>query len=146
MGKKRVVVKEGGEQILKSEGQVKISKKKAKKQVTRGFAYIYASYNNTIITITDTRGNVLTSSSAGSIGFKGTKKSTPYAATLAARTAAEKSKSFGLIEIGVKVNGIGPGREASIRGLAMAGLDISSIADVTPIPHNGVKPPKPRRV
>lgn len=146
MGKKRVVSKQSETQASSQEKQFKVSKRKIKKQVNIGIAHIYSSYNNTIITITDIKGNVIAFSSAGNIGFKGTRKSTPYAATLAAKTVAEKTKPFGLIEIGVRVNGIGPGREAAIRGLATAGLDITSIIDVTPIPHNGVKAPKPRRV
>ena len=146
MGKKRVVSKQVEGQTSPIEGKFKIPKKKIKKQVIKGIAYIYSSYNNTIITLTDTKGNVMAFSSAGNVGFKGTRKSTPFAATLAARTAAEKAKPFGLIEVEVKVNGIGPGREGAIRGLSATGLSITSIFDVTPIPHNGVKPPKPRRV
>lgn len=120
--------------------------KKEKKIVHSGAAYIQATFNNTIITITDANGNVIAWSSAGSQGFKGSRKSTPYAAQIAASTAARKAKDFGMKQINVYVKGPGSGRESAIRALQAAGLEISLIKDVTPVPHNGSKPPKRRRV
>ncbi|MDP3792992.1 MAG: 30S ribosomal protein S11 [bacterium] len=123
-----------------------VSKKSIKKQVINGIAYISVSYNNTMVTITDLKGEVLAWSSSGSLGFKGTKKSTPYAANMVARDCVEKSKKYGLNSLKIVVKGIGPGREASMRGLAGTGLNILSIMDATPIAHNGVRAKKPRRV
>lgn len=120
--------------------------KKEKKIIHNGAAYIQATFNNTIITITDANGNVIAWSSAGSQGFKGSRKSTPYAAQIAASTAARKAKDFGMRQINVYVKGPGSGRESAIRALQAAGLEISLIKDVTPVPHNGTKPPKRRRV
>lgn len=120
--------------------------KKEKKIVPAGAVYIQATFNNTIITITDQKGNVITWSSAGSQGFKGSRKSTPYAAQIAASVAAKKARDFGMRQIDVFVKGPGAGRESAIRALQAAGLEISLIKDVTPIPHNGCKPPKRRRV
>jgi len=123
-----------------------VKKKKAAKQVPRGNAYVLASYNNTIITLSDPAGNVLSWSSAGSKGFKGPKKATPYAASIVAKDAVEKALACGLKEVAVYVRGIGGGREGAIRGLHANGLNVVSINDTTPIPHNGCRPPKPRRV
>ncbi|GBD95267.1 MAG TPA: 30S ribosomal protein S11 [Nitrospirae bacterium] len=120
--------------------------KKEKKVVHSGEAYIQATFNNTIITITDQNGNVVTWSSAGSQGFKGSRKSTPYAAQIAADAAAKKAKGFGMRQINVYVKGPGAGRESAIRALQAAGLEINHIKDVTPVPHNGTKPRKRRRV
>ena len=120
--------------------------KKEKKVVHSGSAYIQATFNNTIITITDQNGNVITWSSAGAQGFKGSRKSTPYAAQIAADTAARKAMGFGMRQIDVYVKGPGSGRESAIRALQAAGLEINLIKDVTPVPHNGTKPPKRRRV
>lgn len=120
--------------------------KKEKKVVHTGAAYIQATFNNTIITITDANGNVVAWSSAGSQGFKGSRKGTPYAAQIAANTAAKKAKDFGMRQVDVYVKGPGAGRESAIRALQAAGLEISLIKDVTPVPHNGTKPPKRRRV
>ncbi len=120
--------------------------KKEKKVVHTGAAYIQATFNNTIITITDSNGNVVAWSSAGSQGFKGSRKGTPYAAQIAANAAARKAKDFGMKQVDVYVKGPGAGRESSIRALQAAGLEISLIKDVTPVPHNGTKPPKRRRV
>lgn len=122
------------------------AKKKKKVLVKKGRAYINATYNNTIITLTDANGNVIAYSSAGICGFKGPKKSTPYAAETIARDAVGKSKAYGLEEVDVFVKGVGSGREGSVRSLHAAGLNIISIKDVTPIPHNGCRAPKPRRV
>jgi len=120
--------------------------KKEKKIVHVGSAHIQATFNNTIITITDQTGNVIAWSSAGSQGFKGSRKGTPYAAQIAANIAAKKAKDFGMRQVEVYVKGPGAGRESAIRALQGAGLEISLIKDVTPVPHNGTKPPKRRRV
>ncbi len=121
-------------------------KKKAKKQITRGNAYIKATYNNTILTFTDQNGNPLATSSAGQCGFKGPKKATPYAAGVIAKHAADKVKDMGLKDINVFIKGIGSGRDGALRALNAAGFNITSIKDMTPIPHNGCRPKKPRRV
>lgn len=121
-------------------------KKKEIKQVPSGRVYIQATYNNTMITITDPQGNVLAWSSAGAMGFKGPKKSTPYAASVIVRNVVEKVQPHGLKEVKVFVKGIGSGRDASVRALYANGLNVASIKDVTPIPHNGCRPPKVRRV
>jgi small subunit ribosomal protein S11 len=124
-----------------------VKKKKEKKHVgSVGIAYIKATFNNTIISITDTTGNVVVWGSAGHVGFKGTKKGTPFAAQLAAETVAKKALEAGMKEVSVMVKGPGAGRETAIRALQGAGLEISSIKDVTPIPHNGCRPRKKRRV
>lgn len=120
--------------------------KKEKKVVHSGAAYIQATFNNTIITITDRSGNVIAWSSAGSQGFKGSRKGTPYAAQIASTTAAKKAMGLGLREVDVYVNGPGAGRESAIRALQIAGLGIKLIKDITPVPHNGTRPPKRRRV
>ncbi len=121
-------------------------KKKITRTVTHGVAHIQSTFNNTVVTITDKEGNALTWSSAGTIGFKGARKGTPFAAQLAAESAAKKAMDFGLKQIEVYVKGPGAGRESAIRSLQAAGLSISLIKDVTPIPHNGCRPPKRRRV
>lgn len=121
-------------------------KKKARRSVARGIAYIKATFNNTQITITDTAGEVLCWTSAGTVGFKGTRKSTPFAAQRAAETAAIAAKKFGISEIEVRVKGPGAGREPAITALQAAGLRIQSIEDTTPLPHNGCRPAKKRRV
>jgi len=120
--------------------------RKERKNVSYGRAYVHATFNNTIITITDQQGNTITWASAGSTGFKGSRKSTPYAAQLAAQQAAKNAQDHGLREVDVFVKGPGPGREAAIRSLQGAGFKVRSITDVTPIPHNGCRPPKKRRV
>ena len=121
-------------------------KRREKKLVERGVAHIRSSFNNTIVTNTDVQGNALSWASAGGLGFRGSKKSTPFAAQMAAETAANAAKEFGLKSVEVYVKGPGSGREAAIRSLQAAGLDVSMIKDVTPIPHNGCRPPKRRRV
>ena len=123
----------------------KISKKKRKVD-SEGIAFIKASFNNTIITLCDKFGNAITWASAGELGFRGSRKSTPFAATQAATKAAENAMSMGLVSVEVRVKGPGGGREAAIRALRAAGLNITAIMDVTPIPHNGCRPPKKRRV
>jgi small subunit ribosomal protein S11 len=121
-------------------------RRRERKNVPNGNAYIQSSFNNTLVTITDPDGNVLTWSSSGAAGFKGSRKSTPYAAGLAADSAARKAMEHGMCQVSVYVKGPGSGREAAIRSLQAAGLGISSIVDITPIPHNGCRPPKKRRV
>ncbi len=120
--------------------------KKEVKNIAHGIACIQATFNNTIVTITDTAGNVVAWASAGSVGFKGSRKSTPFAAQMAADNAAQKARGHGMKEVRVFVKGPGAGREAAIRSLQAAGLEIVTIRDVTPIPHNGCRPPKRRRV
>jgi small subunit ribosomal protein S11 len=120
--------------------------KKETKNVAHGIACIQATFNNTIVTITDAAGNVVAWASAGSVGFKGSRKSTPFAAQMAAESAAQKAMGHGMKEVKVYVKGPGAGREAAIRSLQAAGLEIVAIRDVTPIPHNGCRPPKRRRV
>jgi small subunit ribosomal protein S11 len=119
---------------------------KKKRQVARGQAHILATYNNTVVTLTDQTGNALVVCSAGQLGFKGPRKSTPYAAGIVVRTAVERVQDFGLREVDVLVKGVGTGREAAIRALYANGLNVLSIKDVTPVPHNGCRPPRPRRV
>lgn len=152
MGKKRVltigVSAQESEDVKQKVSSVKLSgaSKSLKKMVVKGQAHIQSTYNNTIVTLTDDKGRVLAWSSAGSIGFKGTKKSTPYAASLIVKNVVEKVKKLGLKEVNVFVKGIGSGRDSAIRSLAQQGLIINSIKDVTPVPHNGCRPPKPRRI
>jgi small subunit ribosomal protein S11 len=122
------------------------ARRRERKSVPRGRAYIQSTFNNTLITMTDPNGNVVTWSSAGSAGFKGSRKSTPYAAQMAAESAARRAMEHGMRQVDVFVRGPGSGREAAIRSLQAAGISILSIRDVTPIPHNGCRPPKRRRV
>jgi small subunit ribosomal protein S11 len=117
-------------------------KRRVKKVVVKGVAHIHSSFNNTIVTITDEQGNALSWASAGGLGFKGSKKSTPFAAQMASEAAAKAALDFGMKSVDVNVKGPGPGREAAVRALQVAGLEITSIVDVTPIPHNGCPPPK----
>ncbi len=121
-------------------------KRRERRIVREGIAHIKSTFNNTIVSITDRQGNVIAWASGGTVGFKGTKKGTPFAAQLAAEQAAKKAMDFGLREVDVLVKGPGAGRETAIRALQAAGLVINSIKDVTPIPHNGCRPPKQRRV
>ncbi len=127
-------------------GKKKSFKKKEKKNIPAGIVHVQASFNNTIITITDTVGNVLSWSSSGSLGFRGSRKGTPYAAQQASLTAANKAKESGVRSVNVNVSGPGAGRESAVRALSTAGLEVRSIRDRTPIPHNGCRPPKKRRV
>lgn len=144
MGKKRIAKKGGGgvDQDLKSRSLLKLPKRK----IEKGKIYIQASYNNTMMNVTDDAGNVLIWSSAGSIGFKGARKGTPYAASKVAELIIEKAKMIGAESIEIFVKGVGGGRESAIRSLVGSGLTIDAIRDITPIPHNGPKAPKPRRV
>jgi small subunit ribosomal protein S11 len=125
---------------------VKGARKKVKKHVTDGIAHVHASFNNTIITITDRQGNVLSAATSGGSGFRGSRKSTPFAAQVAADKAGVAAQEHGLKTVEVRVKGPGPGRESAVRALNGCGLKISNISDVTPIPHNGCRPPKKRRV
>ena len=139
--KENEIVKEKSEKIEK-----KIVKKKVKKNISTGIAYVNATFNNTIITIADDSGNVIAWSSAGAKGFKGSRKSTPYAAQIAADTAASKAQEHGLKTLVVKLKGPGAGRETALRALQARGFKILTIKDTTPMPHNGARPPKKRRV
>src|SRR5499426_1618420 len=135
----------------KAEGGKKPARKTFKKRgekrvVHHGYVHIHASFNNTTIVITDTEGNVISWSSAGGVGFKGSRKGTPFAATQAAMAAGNNAKTHGLRTVEVKVKGPGAGRESAVRALQTVGIDVKSIRDVTPIPHNGCRPPKRRRV
>ncbi|EGV31874.1 MULTISPECIES: 30S ribosomal protein S11 [Thiorhodococcus] len=125
---------------------IRNTKKKIKKQVADGVAHVHASFNNTIITITDRQGNALAWATSGGSGFRGSRKSTPFAAQVAADKAGQIAKEYGLRNLDVNVKGPGPGRESAVRALNNAGFKITSITDVTPIPHNGCRPPKKRRV
>ncbi|HHT01319.1 MAG TPA: 30S ribosomal protein S11 [Firmicutes bacterium] len=122
------------------------TKRKERKNVERGVAHIQSTFNNTIVTITDTNGNALSWASAGGIGFKGSRKGTPFAAQIAAEKAAKEAMEHGMRTVDVMVKGPGAGREAAIRSLQATGLEVNTIKDVTPIPHNGCRPPKRRRV
>jgi small subunit ribosomal protein S11 len=120
--------------------------KKVKRTLSHGQAHVHATFNNTIVTITDTQGNAVVAGSAGSAGFKGSRKSTPYAARVAAQDVITAATELGLQEVDVFVKGPGPGREAAIRAIQASGIRVRSISDVTPVPHNGCRPPKKRRV
>lgn len=124
----------------------KPGKKKVKKNIAQGVAHIQATFNNTLVTIADKDGNTIAWSSAGSKGFKGSRKGTPFAAQIAAQDAATKAREHGLKKVEIRVKGPGAGRESAIRALQAAGIDVTAIRDVTPIPHNGCRPPKKRRV
>ncbi|MBU5594651.1 30S ribosomal protein S11 [Amphibacillus sp. MSJ-3] len=121
-------------------------KRRVKKNIESGIAHIHSTFNNTIVTITDVQGNAISWSSAGALGFKGSRKSTPFAAQMASETAAKAAQEHGLKTLEVTVKGPGAGREAAIRSLQAAGLEVTAIVDVTPVPHNGCRPPKRRRV
>ena len=143
MGKKRIVkTSEGDTADTKVEAVSTVSKKK----VEAGTLYVQSTYNNTKVVLTDTKGNVLATSSSGSIGFKGAKKGTPFAAAKVGEIIGGKASTMGVKEVGVVVNGVGSGRESSIRGFISKGINLTFIKDVTPVPHGGVKPKKPRRV
>ncbi len=150
MGKKKVI-KPSSEKLLKESEHVeeaagKVRESVTKHRVERGRIYIAASFNNTLVTVTDEKGNVITWMSAGSLGFSGPKKATPFAASKVAEAIAEKVKKTGPVSIDVYLRGIGKGRDAAVRSLAAKGFDILSVRDVTPIPHNGPRPRKTRRV
>lgn len=124
----------------------KTKKKKARRNVSRGIVHILATFNNTIVSISDTNGDVLTWASAGTVGFKGSRKSTPFAAQRASEVAADKAMKYGLREVEVRIKGPGSGRESAVTALQAAGLAVKAIEDITPLPHNGCRPPKRRRV
>ncbi len=149
MGKKKVI-KQTEEELLKESGATRTPQvsalPKVSKQIVHGKVFIQATYNNTIISVTDEKGNVLAWASSGNLGFKGPKKATPYAASRVSETVVEKVKKIGIADVEVFVKGIGSGRESAVRSLAAHGLNILSIKDITPIPHNGPRPRKVRRV
>ena len=149
MGKKRIATKTE-EELLKErervEAKVKKEIKEAPQKIREGRVYISSSYNNTIITLTDSKGNVLHWTSAGSIGFKGAKKATPFAASKVAEAMGQVIKKLGIEKLAIFVKGIGSGRESAIRSFVARGLEVVSITDITPVPHNGCRPPKVRRV
>jgi len=149
MGKKRIIEK-SEEELLEEKNKLEEAKKKKGKEKKRGVKegriYISATYNNTMITLTDKAGKVLSWTTAGSLGFKGTKKATPYAASEVANVVAEKAEKMGLKEVDIFVKGVGSGRSSALRALAGKNMTINSIKDVTPIPHNGCRPRGPRRV
>lgn len=150
MGKKHII-KQATEELLKESDKVesKVQKEvkiQASRKIEDGQIYISSSYNNTIITLTDNKGDVLAWTSAGTIGFKGTKKSTPFAASKVAEAISATAERMGIKKLSIFVKGIGSGRESAIRSLIARGFEISSIKDITPIPHNGCRPPKVRRV
>jgi small subunit ribosomal protein S11 len=144
MGKKRIIKTSGGavDQGLKERSMSKIPKRK----ISSGILFIQSTYNNTLINLTDEKGNTVLWGSSGTVGFKGTKKSTPFAASKAAEILADKAKMMGITNVGVVVKGVGAGRESAIRTFASKGIEINFIRDITPVPHGGVKPRKPRRV
>ncbi len=145
-GTKEKKAEKAEEKPEKTTAKPKKKSRGKKRNVPEGNAYIQASYNNTVVTLTEPNGNVIAWSSAGSSGFKGARKATPYAAQISAENAAEKAAPYGLERVHVHVKGVGTGREQAIRGLVAAGINIISINDVTPIPHNGCRKKKPRRV
>lgn len=142
MGKKKIVNKAGDENIKKRG----ISKKISRKKLDSGILHVQSTFNNTKLSLTDEKGNMIASSSSGALGFRGAKKGTPFAASKSAEDLLEKAEKLGLKQIKVVVKGVGSGREASIRSFVSKGIQISSIVDTTPVPHNGPKPKKPRRV
>ena len=146
MDKKEIKKKETKSEKVEKIKEIKVVKKKIKKNITNGIAYVNATFNNTIVTIADNGGNVIAWASAGSKGFKGSRKSTPYAAQIAADDAATKAQEHGLKILTVKLKGPGAGRETALRALQSRGFKILTIKDITPMPHNGSRPPKKRRV
>lgn len=144
MGKKRIVKQKGGG--MSAELKQRALSRGAKKKVAAGVLTVRATYNNTTLSLADKAGNILTWSSSGALGFKGAKKGTPFAAAKIGELIAEKAGMMGMKEVDIVVRGVGAGRESAIRSFASKGISISSIRDMTPVPHNGPKPPKPRRV
>lgn len=145
MGKKRIIKQEGGTVETKQEQKIS-AVKIPKKKLTSAVLYIQSTFNNTLMNLTDTEGNTVSQMSSGSIGFKGAKKGTPFAASKLAELLADKAKIIGVNNVDVIIKGVGAGRESAIRSLAAKGIEINIIRDMTPIPHNGPKPKKPRRV
>ena len=146
MGKKRVIKSEGEAVQNAEDGQPKVLLGSKRNSVEKGRVYIQASYNNTLVSLTDEAGNLIAMASAGSMGFKGPRKATPYAANRVVESLSEKMKKVGLRDVSVFVKGIGSGRESAVRALVNHGLNVLTIRDITPVPHNGPKPRKPRRV
>jgi small subunit ribosomal protein S11 len=140
------MAKPAGSAAGDKKGKSKKFKKKERKHVPHGLVHVQASFNNTIVTISDTTGNTVSWKSSGSLGFRGSRKGTPFAAQQAAMNAANQARDHGMRSVDVKVSGPGSGRESAVRALSAAGLDVRSIKDVTPVPHNGCRPPKRRRV
>jgi len=140
------MAKAGGSAAADKKGKSKKFKKKERKHVPHGLVHVQASFNNTIVTISDPTGNTVSWKSSGSLGFRGSRKGTPFAAQQAAMNAANQARDHGMRSVDVRVSGPGSGRESAVRALAAAGLDVRSIKDVTPVPHNGCRPPKRRRV
>jgi small subunit ribosomal protein S11 len=140
------MAKAGGSAAAEKKGKSKKFKKKERKHIPHGLVHVQASFNNTIVTISDTNGNTVSWKSSGSLGFRGSRKGTPFAAQQAAMNAANMARDHGMRSVDVRVSGPGSGRESAVRALAAAGLDVRSIKDVTPVPHNGCRPPKRRRV
>jgi len=140
------MAKAGGSAAADKKGKSKKFKKKERKHIPHGLVHVQASFNNTIVTISDPNGNTVSWKSSGSLGFRGSRKGTPFAAQQAAMNAANMARDHGMRSVDVRVSGPGSGRESAVRALAAAGLDVRSIRDVTPVPHNGCRPPKKRRV
>jgi len=140
------MAKAGGSAAADKKGKSKKFKKKERKHIPHGLVHVQASFNNTIVTISDPNGNTVSWKSSGSLGFRGSRKGTPFAAQQAAMNAANQARDHGMRSVDVRVSGPGSGRESAVRALASAGLDVRSIRDVTPVPHNGCRPPKRRRV
>ncbi len=140
------MAKAGGSAAAEKKGKSKKFKKKERKHIPHGLVHVQASFNNTIVTISDPNGNTVSWKSSGSLGFRGSRKGTPFAAQQAAANAANMARDHGMRSVDVRVSGPGSGRESAVRALAASGLDVRSIKDVTPVPHNGCRPPKRRRV
>jgi len=140
------MAKAGGSAAAEKKGKSKKFKKKERKHIPHGLVHVQASFNNTIVTISDANGNTVSWKSSGSLGFRGSRKGTPFAAQQAAMNAANMARDHGMRSVDVRVSGPGSGRESAVRALAAAGLDVRTIKDVTPVPHNGCRPPKRRRV
>ena len=140
------MAKAGGSAAADKKGKSKKFKKKERKHIPHGLVHVQASFNNTIVTISDLTGNTVSWKSSGSLGFRGSRKGTPFAAQQAAMNAANQARDHGMRSVDVRVSGPGSGRESAVRALASSGLDVRSIKDVTPVPHNGCRPPKRRRV
>jgi small subunit ribosomal protein S11 len=140
------MAKAGGSAAADKKGKSKKFKKKERKHIPHGLVHVQASFNNTIVTISDPNGNTVSWKSSGSLGFRGSRKGTPFAAQQAAMNAANMARDHGMRSVDVRVSGPGSGRESAVRALAAAGLDVRTIKDVTPVPHNGCRPPKRRRV
>jgi len=143
MGKKRIVKNKEGEQAGE---KTSVAQTSSKKKIEVGVLHVQSTFNNTALLLTDTKGNALAWSSSGSLGFKGAKKGTPFAAAKVGETLAQKAQNIGMKEISAVVRGVGSGRESSIRGFISKGIALTGVKDVTPVPHNGPRPPKPRRV